>query len=90
MHLLDFAVASGHRYHFRTIICPFDAFRDNHVTLSTDPALGCACLPDDTTELGKRVCIRRGAQLMEELRRPLDVGEEEGHGAGREVVAHAP
>ena len=29
MHLLDLRVASGQRYHRRTIIGPLDAFRDN-------------------------------------------------------------
>jgi hypothetical protein len=38
--------------------------------------------------LGQRLRVRLGAELVEQLRRALDVGEHEGHGAGREIRSH--
>lgn len=37
-------------------------------------------------------CLRVGlsSELVQELRRTLDVGEEEGESAGRKLVMHAP
>ena len=39
--------------------------------------------------LGERLRVAFGAELVKEPRRSLDVGEEEGDGAGGEVIAHA-
>ena len=38
--------------------------------------------------LGKRLGVRLGAELVQQLRRALDVGEEERDGAGRQIHAH--
>jgi hypothetical protein len=38
--------------------------------------------------LGERVRVRLRTELVEELRRALNVGEEERDGPGRKVVAH--
>ena len=57
--------------------------------IDLDPALPGAGLADDAAVLGERIGVGLGAELVQELRRALDVGEEEGNGAGREVVAHA-
>ena len=38
--------------------------------------------------LGERVRVRLGAELVQQLRRALDVGEEEGDGAGGEIAPH--
>jgi hypothetical protein len=38
--------------------------------------------------LCQRRCIGLCAELVQEPRRPLDVGEEEGDGAGREIRPH--
>src|SRR5712691_4154237 len=38
--------------------------------------------------LGEHPRVRRGAQLVEQLGRALDVSEEERHGPGREVPPH--
>ena len=54
-----------------------------------DATLGRARLPDDPAVLGERLGVRLGAERVQELRRALDVGEEEGDGAGREIVSHA-
>ena len=53
-----------------------------------DPALDCARCPDQPPVLGQRFRVGLGAELVQEPRRALDVGEEEGDGAGREA-AHA-
>ena len=37
---------------------------------------------------GLRICL--GPQLVHELRRALDVGEQEGDGSGREITGHRP
>jgi protein-S-isoprenylcysteine O-methyltransferase Ste14 len=47
-------------------------------------------LADDVPVCGKRVRIGLCAQLVQELRRSLDVGEEEGDSAGRKPAMHAP
>ena len=54
-----------------------------------DPILLRTSLPHNSPMLGEGARVRLCAELMQELRRALDIGEEEGHGAGREVVAHA-
>ena len=54
-----------------------------------DAALGGARLPDQAAVLGERLRVCLCAELVQELRRALDVREEERDGAGREVVAHA-
>jgi hypothetical protein len=38
--------------------------------------------------LGERIGVRVRAESVEQPRRALDVGEEEGDGAGREIAAH--
>ena len=48
-----------------------------------------ASLADHPAMLGERLRVRLGAQLVQEPRRALDVGEEEGDGAGREIGPHA-
>ena len=48
-----------------------------------DPALGGARLADHAAVLGERLRVRLGAELVQQLRRALDVGEEEGDGAAR-------
>ena len=53
-----------------------------------DAALVGAGLADDAAVLGERIGVRLGAELVQQLRRALDVGEEKGDGAGRKVVAH--
>ncbi len=40
-------------------------------------------LAQDVTMLPERLCIPVGAQLVQELRRPLHVGEQEGDSSGR-------
>jgi hypothetical protein len=42
----------------------------------------------DPAALGEGLRVRLGPQLVEKLRRALDVGEEERNRAGREVVSH--
>ena len=44
-----------------------------------------ACLADHAPVLGQRLGIRLRAELVQQLRRALDVGEQEGDGAGRQV-----
>ena len=58
--------------------------------IDLDAALGGACLTDHSAVLGERLCVALGAELVQQPRRALDVREEEGDGAGREVVSHAP
>jgi hypothetical protein len=59
------------------------------VSTST-PLLPAQSFPDCTPVLGEcfRICV--GAKLVQKPHRPLDVGEEERDGAGREFVSHAP
>ena len=40
--------------------------------------------------LGERLLVRLRAQLVQQARRTLDVGEEQGDGAGRKLVTHEP
>ena len=60
------------------------------VTLRIDlhPALVGAGLADDAAVLGERIGVPLGAEGVQELGRALDVGEEEGDSAGRQVVSH--
>ena len=44
---------------------------------------------DQPAVLGKRLRVALGSQLVQELRRSFNVGEEEGDGAGRKIVSHA-
>ena len=39
--------------------------------------------------LGERIRVRLGAELVQQPRRALDVGEDKGDGAGRQVGPHA-
>jgi hypothetical protein len=54
-----------------------------------DAAGGSARLADDPPMVGECVCIGICAELVQELRRSLNVGEEKGDGAGREIGSHA-
>ena len=58
------------------------------VSTSTPPSDAHA-LAHDAAVLGEGLGVRLRAELVQELRRSLDVGEEEGDGAGRKVVSHA-
>ena len=53
-----------------------------------DATLGSAGLADHAPVLGERVGVRLGAELVQQPRRALDVGEEERDRAGRELRAH--
>ena len=53
-----------------------------------DPAVAREGVAHDAAVLGQRIGVRFGAECMEQLRRALHVGEEEGDRAGREL-AHA-
>jgi len=53
------------------------------------PALGSGRLADDVSVFGELIGVRLGAQLVQQLGRSLDVGEEEGDGAGWEIGSHA-
>ena len=59
------------------------------LVVDLDPALGRARLAHDVPVLGEGVRIRFRTQLVQEQRRPFDVGEEERDRAGREIVSHA-
>jgi hypothetical protein len=48
------------------------------------------CLADDLPVRGKCTGIDLRPQLVQELGRPLDVGEEEGDSAGRKLLMHPP
>ena len=54
-----------------------------------DSALGRARLANQPAVLGERLRVRIGAECVKELRRSLDVGEEEGDGTEGEVGPHA-
>ena len=58
------------------------------VSTST-PSSARACLADHAAVLGQRLGVRLRAELVQQPRRALDVGEEERDGAGRERLAHA-
>jgi hypothetical protein len=47
------------------------------------------CLADNLPVRGKRLGISLCSQVVQELRRPLDIGEEEGDTAGRKGPMHA-
>jgi len=53
------------------------------------PSLVRARRAHDAPVLGEGVCVRLGTELVQERRRPFDVAEEEGDGAGREVLSHS-
>ena len=53
-----------------------------------DPVVSGASLADHPPVLGERIGIRLSAKLVQKPRRPLDVREEERHGAGGEVARH--
>jgi hypothetical protein len=46
--------------------------------------------PQQPPVLGERLVVRLRAQLVQQARGTLDVGEEEGDGAGRKLVMHEP
>ena len=54
-----------------------------------DAAPGSARLADNAAMLGERVRVCLCAELAQKLRRSLNVSEEEGDGAGREIGSHA-
>ena len=58
------------------------------LVVDLDPALGRTRLAHDAPVLGEGVCIRFGTQLVQERRRPLDVGDEERDRPGRKVMSH--
>ena len=47
-------------------------------------------LPQQPPVLGERLVVRLRAQLVQQARRTLDVGEEQGDAAGRKLVTHEP
>jgi hypothetical protein len=53
-----------------------------------DPVVTGAGLANHPPVLGERLRVPLGAELVQQPRRPLDVGEEEGNGAGGEVGPH--
>ena len=53
-----------------------------------DPAVGTEGLAHDTAMLLERPGISLGAQLVQQVRRALHVGEEEGDGSGRKLAPH--
>ena len=55
-----------------------------------DAVLTGARLADHATVLGERHRVTVGAELVQEACRTLDVREDEGDGAGRKVLSHAP
>ena len=57
--------------------------------IDLDPVLLRTNFPHDPPMLGERVRVRLGAERVQEPRRALDVGEEEGDGAGRQVRSHS-
>ena len=63
---------------------------EERIALRVDlnPASGAKCLAQDPPVLGQGFRVLSRTQLMEELRRAFDVGEEEGDPAGREIGAH--
>ena len=57
--------------------------------IDLDPAVRRAGRTHHPPVLGERLVVCLVPDLLEELRRSLHVGEEEGDGAGRKVVSHA-
>ena len=57
--------------------------------IDLDPAVAAARLADQAPVLGERLRVRIGAELVEQPRRALNVGEEEGDGARRKSRSHA-
>ena len=53
-----------------------------------DSTLPSAGLADHAAVLGEGDCVRVGPELVQQLRRALNVGEEEGDGAGGKVAPH--
>ena len=58
------------------------------VSTSTPPSRG-ERLAKHAAMLGERIRVRLRAELVQQPRRALDVREEEGDGAGREIGSHA-
>ena len=54
-----------------------------------DAVLRSARLPNDPSVRDKLLRVRLCAEIVQEPRRSLDIGEEEGDGAGREIASHA-
>jgi hypothetical protein len=55
-----------------------------------DAAMRSEGLAQKPAMLGERVAVRLAAERMEQACGALDVSEEEGDGAGRQVAAHGP
>ena len=55
-----------------------------------DTAVGGEGLTQEAAVLGERLRIRLGAEIVQELGRAFDVGEEKGDGSGRELAPHGP
>src|SRR5688572_30015458 len=67
--------------------------RERHeegITLGIDlhPTVGGERFTQSATVGAQRPRIAAGAQLLQELRRPFNIGEEEGDGSGREIARH--
>src|SRR4029079_19057670 len=56
--------------------------------INLDSPLGGTRLADQMTVLGERVCVHLGSERMSQERRALDIGEEEGDGAARNIHTH--
>jgi len=50
----------------------------------------CEGFTQEASVLGERVGIGLRAKVMQQARRALNVGEEEGDGAGRKPLVHGP
>jgi hypothetical protein len=55
-----------------------------------NPPVAGTRLTDDPPVCGKRLRIALRSQVVQELRRPLDIREEESDCAGRKLPMHAP
>ena len=58
------------------------------LSVHLDPAVPRAGLADHSPVLGQCLRVGLAAEFVQELRRPLNVSEEEGDGAGRKVLSH--
>jgi hypothetical protein len=53
-----------------------------------DPGVRCEQLPQERSVLDERVCVRLVAEILQQCRRALDVGEEKGHRPSGQLVCH--
>ena len=90
---MDLTFCERVRHRLRRGDCPLSRREGEEEGISLgvhfDAVFGGASLADDAAVFSERVCVRLRAELVQEPRRALNIGEEERDRAGRKIRSHA-